>query len=135
MQRQFGLIHNENTALRKAFVQREVREHHYKLTGYADPKGRLLALDAEITIDGGAYSNWPFTIGLEPGQATGNLPGPYDFRGYRVKTYCVATNKPGFLPYRGVARTHAAAQYVAAACNLIRMAKLMLTAPPQMVGA
>jgi len=46
-----------------------------------------------------------FTIGLEPGQATGNLPGPYEFQGYRCKTYCVATNKPGFLPYRGVART------------------------------
>ena len=58
-----------------------------------------------MTIDGGAYSNWPFTIGLEPGQATGNLPGPYDFRGYRCKTSCVATNKPGFMPYRGVART------------------------------
>ena len=81
------------------------RQHHYRLTGYADDKGRLLALDAEITIDGGAYSNWPFTIGLEPGQATGNLPGPYDFQGYRCKTYCVATNKPGFMPYRGVART------------------------------
>ena len=63
------------------------------------------ALDAEITIDGGAYSNWPFTVALEPGQATGNLPGPYDFRGYRCRTHCVATNKPGFLPYRGVART------------------------------
>jgi carbon-monoxide dehydrogenase large subunit len=81
------------------------RQHHYNLTAYANKEGRLLALDAEVTIDGGAYSNWPFTIGLEPGQATGNLPGPYDFRGYRVKTYCVATNKPGFLPYRGVART------------------------------
>lgn len=81
------------------------RQHHYLLTAYATDKGRLLALDAEVTIDGGAYSNWPFTIGLEPGQATGNLPGPYDFRGYRCKTYCVATNKPGFMPYRGVART------------------------------
>ncbi len=81
------------------------RQHKYHLTAYADDKGRLLALDAEITIDGGAYSNWPFTIGLEPGQATGNLPGPYDFQGYRCKTYCVATNKPGFMPYRGVART------------------------------
>ena len=81
------------------------RQHHYRLTGYADERGRLMALDAEITIDGGAYSNWPFTIALEPGQATGNLPGPYDFRGYRCRTYCVATNKPGFLPYRGVART------------------------------
>jgi len=37
--------------------------------------------------------------------------------------------------YRGVARTNAAAQYVAAACNLIRMAKLMLTAPPKLAGA
>lgn len=81
------------------------RQHHYRLRGYADERGRLLALDAEVTIDGGAYSNWPFTVALEPGQATGNLPGPYDISGYRCKTYCVATNKPGFLPYRGVART------------------------------
>jgi len=81
------------------------RQHHYMLKAYADDRGRLLALDAEITIDGGAYSNWPFTVALEPGQATGNLPGPYDIEGYRCKTYCVATNKPGFLPYRGVART------------------------------
>jgi carbon-monoxide dehydrogenase large subunit len=81
------------------------RQHHYMLKGYADDRGRLLALDAQITIDGGAYSNWPFTVALEPGQATGNLPGPYDIKGYRCKTYCVATNKPGFLPYRGVART------------------------------
>jgi carbon-monoxide dehydrogenase large subunit len=81
------------------------RQHHYRLTAYADPRGRLKALDAEITIDGGAYSNWPFTVALEPGQAVGNLPGPYDFRGYRCRTHCVATNKPGFLPYRGVART------------------------------
>jgi carbon-monoxide dehydrogenase large subunit len=81
------------------------RQHHYRMTGYADKNGRLLALDAEITIDGGAYSMWPYTVGLETGQATGNLPGPYDFRGYRCKSACVATNKPGFLPYRGVART------------------------------
>lgn len=81
------------------------REHHYEMTAYADARGRLLALDARITIDGGAYSAWPFTIGLEPGQAIGNLPGPYDFRGYRCTTDCVATNKPGFVPYRGVART------------------------------
>jgi carbon-monoxide dehydrogenase large subunit len=86
-------------------VGANTRQHHYKLTAYADRTGRLQALDAEVTIDAGAYSVWPFTVGLEPGQATGNLPGPYDFRGYRCKTWCVATNKPGFLPYRGVART------------------------------
>lgn len=81
------------------------REHSYQMTAYADARGRLLALDARITIDGGAYSVWPFTIGLEPGQAVGNLPGPYALRGYRCVTECVATNKPGFVPYRGVART------------------------------
>ncbi|MEN3274540.1 MAG: aerobic carbon-monoxide dehydrogenase large subunit, partial [Massilia sp.] len=83
------------------------RQHHYQLTGYADASGRLLALDARILIDGGAYSVWPFSIGLEPMQATSNLPGPYDFQGYRCRTECVATNKPGFVPYRGVARTGA----------------------------
>lgn len=81
------------------------REHHYEMTAYADRRGRLLALDAKITIDGGAYSVWPFTIGIEPGQAIGNLPGPYAFDGYRCVTQCIATNKPGFVPYRGVART------------------------------
>ena len=81
------------------------REHHYEMVAYADRRGKLLALDARITIDGGAYSVWPFTIGLEPGQAIGNLPGPYAFKGYRCETKAVATNKPGFVPYRGVART------------------------------
>ncbi len=81
------------------------REHYYEMTAYADRRGKLLALDAKLTIDGGAYSVWPFTIGLEPGQAVGNLPGPYAFSGYRCVTKCVATNKPGFVPYRGVART------------------------------
>jgi len=81
------------------------REHHYEMTAYADKRGKILALDAQITIDGGAYSVWPFTTGLEPGQAVGNLPGPYDIRGYRCTSRSVATNKPAFVPYRGVART------------------------------
>lgn len=37
--------------------------------------------------------------------------------------------------YRGVERTHAQGQYVVAACNLVRMAKLILTAPPAETGA
>ena len=81
------------------------RQHHYNMTLYADDEGTILAVDAVITIDGGAYSVWPFTIGLEPSQALGNLPGPYAFQGYRATTICRATNKPGFVPYRGVART------------------------------
>ncbi len=37
--------------------------------------------------------------------------------------------------YRGVERTHAQGQYVVAACNLVRMAKLMVSGPPKMAGA
>jgi carbon-monoxide dehydrogenase large subunit len=81
------------------------RQHSHDITAYADERGRLLAIDAEVTVDAGAYSNWHQTVALEPSQIVGNLPGPYEFRGYRVKSRAVATNKPGFLPYRGVART------------------------------
>lgn len=80
------------------------RQHEYRVTAYADERGRLLGLDAEVMVDTGAYSVWPFTACLEPSQIAGNLPGPYDFRSYRCKTWSVATNKPAFTPYRGVAR-------------------------------
>lgn len=80
------------------------RQHHYTVTAYADARGRLLALDAEITVDIGAYSVWPFTAGLEGAMAGGNLPGPYRLEAYRCRTWSMATNKPPFVPYRGVAR-------------------------------
>lgn len=80
------------------------RQHHYKVTAYADRQGRMLGLDAEVMVDAGAYSVWPFTACLEAAQAGGNLPGPYDLKAYRCRTYSVATNKPPFAPYRGVAR-------------------------------
>jgi len=81
------------------------REHHYRLTAYADAQGRLLALDCEATVDAGAYSAYPFSACLEAGQIGSILPGLYDFPHYRCRTYSVATNKPPILPYRGVART------------------------------
>jgi carbon-monoxide dehydrogenase large subunit len=80
------------------------RQHHYKIKAYADKNGRLLGLDAEITVDIGAYSVWPFTACIEAAQAGGNLPGPYVLPVYRCTTYSVATNKPAYTPYRGVAR-------------------------------
>ncbi|RZL92757.1 MAG: xanthine dehydrogenase family protein molybdopterin-binding subunit, partial [Variovorax sp.] len=81
------------------------REHHYNITAYADRDGRLLGIDCEATVDSGAYSSYPFSACLEAAQVASILPGPYDFPGYRCKTYSVATNKCPILPYRGVART------------------------------
>jgi carbon-monoxide dehydrogenase large subunit len=81
------------------------REHFYSVTAYADGRGKLLGVDAEITVDAGAYSVWPFTSCLEGTMAGRHLPGPYSFGAYRARTFSVATNKPPIVPYRGVART------------------------------
>jgi carbon-monoxide dehydrogenase large subunit len=80
------------------------RQHHYQVTAYADEKGKVLATDVEVTVDVGAYSVWPFTAVLEASMAGGNLAGPYGLEVCRYKTLSVATNKPPFIPYRGVAR-------------------------------
>jgi len=80
------------------------REHHYILTAYADRTGKLLGLDAEATVDAGAYSAYPFSACLEAAQVASILPGPYDFAAYHCRTWSAATNKPPILPFRGVAR-------------------------------
>src|SRR5262249_27084351 len=41
------------------------REHHYRITAYADRDGRLLALDCAATVDAGAYSVYPTSSALE----------------------------------------------------------------------
>jgi carbon-monoxide dehydrogenase large subunit len=81
------------------------REHHYRITGYADGNGRLLGLDCVATVDAGAYSVYPTSSALEAAQVASLLPGPYDFNIYRCRAAAVATNKCPILPYRGVARS------------------------------
>src|SRR5262245_30638910 len=80
------------------------RDHHYRVAAYADKRGRVRGIDVELIVDGGAYAMWPNGPFLETGMAARNLPGPYDIRDYRVKTYTVATNKAPIGPYRGVGR-------------------------------
>ena len=80
------------------------RDHHYRVTAYADRRGRMLGIDVEMIVDGGAYAMWPNGPFLETGMAARNLPGPYNIRNYRVQTYTVATNKSPIGPYRGVGR-------------------------------
>src|SRR5258705_8768023 len=81
------------------------REHHYKITVYADRDGRLRGIDCEATVDSGAYSSYPFSACLEAAQVASILPGPYLMPAYRCRTFSVATNKCPILPYRGLART------------------------------
>ena len=80
------------------------REHHHKVTAYADARGRILGLDVQVYVDAGAYSHWPNGPAMESGMAMRNIPGPYAIPAYRCRSYTVATNKSPIGAYRGVAR-------------------------------
>lgn len=80
------------------------REHHHKVTAYADARGKLLGMEVEIHVDAGAYSHWPNGPFMETGMAARNIPGPYVIPNYSTRTFTVATNKSPIGAYRGVAR-------------------------------
>jgi len=80
------------------------RDHEYTIRGAFDGDGRLLALDADLLCDVGAYSCYPVTSGVEPLMAMADLPGPYDFQTYRVRSRGITTNTCPMAPYRGVSR-------------------------------
>ncbi|HTQ32669.1 MAG TPA: xanthine dehydrogenase family protein molybdopterin-binding subunit [Stellaceae bacterium] len=80
------------------------RDQRLKLCGAFAADGRLLAVDADILCNIGAYGNMPVTAALEPLMATTELPGPYDLRAYRVRSRGITTNTCPMAPYRGVSR-------------------------------
>jgi carbon-monoxide dehydrogenase large subunit len=79
------------------------REQVYRVEG-AFKDGYLTALKADILADVGAYSCYPVTFGVEPLMAMAELPGPYNFAEYSVRSRAVITNKCPIAPYRGVSR-------------------------------
>jgi aerobic carbon-monoxide dehydrogenase large subunit len=83
------------------------REHRYELTAYADANGKILGLDAQVMVDAGAYSVWPWTAGMEAGMSMGIMTGPYDIPVYHGRAITVCTNKSPLGPYRGVGRSGA----------------------------
>lgn len=82
----------------------QARDHRYRVTAHAARDGELLGLEADVVVDGGAYSLKPSTAVMEAGMASGVLPGPYGVRNYRFTATTMATNKTPIGPYRGVAR-------------------------------
>ena len=80
------------------------REHRHALTGHFDDAGTILALEADITVDMGAYSVFPWTATMDSGMAMGVLPGPYRIREYSATATPICTNKTPYGAYRGVAR-------------------------------
>lgn len=83
------------------------RDHRHTLEAYVSAEGRILGLTADITVDNGAYSTFPFTAAGDPGMAAKVMPGPYDFQHYEATFRAVATNKCPIGTYRGVGRPSA----------------------------
>jgi aerobic carbon-monoxide dehydrogenase large subunit len=80
------------------------RDQHHRVTAYADRRGKILGIEAEIVVDAGAYGLWPQGPYQEANMAARCLPGPYTIANYRARYVTVATNKAPLGPYRGVGR-------------------------------
>jgi aerobic carbon-monoxide dehydrogenase large subunit len=85
----------------------QAREQRYRVRGAFGADGTLLALDADILCDIGAYSCFPFSCAVEVMMAANELPGPYRCKYYKARSRGVATNKVPIAPYRGVSRPQA----------------------------
>lgn len=83
------------------------RDHQHTLEAYVSADGRLLGLKADISVDVGAYSTFPFTAAGDPGMAAKVMPGPYDFQHYEATFRALASNKCPIGTYRGVGRPSA----------------------------
>lgn len=67
--------------------------------------GRILGLKAKVICDGGAYSDWAFSM---PETTIGMAPGVYDIGAYEAEAITTFTNKPPIGAYRGAGRPEAA---------------------------
>ncbi|HLU60264.1 MAG TPA: xanthine dehydrogenase family protein molybdopterin-binding subunit [Pseudonocardia sp.] len=116
-------IEDRRDALTAAFLAREQR---YDVRAAFDADGRILALDADVVCDMGAYSCYPFTAGIEPLMASAEMPSVYRVPAYRVRGRAVTTNKAPTGPYRGVSRP----QYVMVVERLMERAARELGLDP-----
>lgn len=94
-------IEDRGEALASGFLAREQR---YRTRAAFTPDGELTALESDIVCDMGAYSCYPFTVGIEPLMAAAEMPSVYRVPAYRVRARAITSNKAPTAPYRGVSR-------------------------------
>jgi aerobic carbon-monoxide dehydrogenase large subunit len=83
------------------------REHEQTITLHARRSGEIVAMEARIRVDAGAYSMITSTGAIEANMAASVLPGPYRIGAYRFEAVSVCTNKVPLGPFRGVGRPSA----------------------------
>ena len=80
------------------------RDQYVEFEGGFDAAAKLIALEADIVANVGAYSCFPTTCGVEPLMAMAELPGPYDVRAYPAAR---AASPPTPAPWRPIAACRA----------------------------
>ena len=80
------------------------REQRYRLRAGFDSDARLLALQADVESNVGAWACYPITWGVEPLMALAELPGPYVMGEYGVRSRGITSHTCPMAPYRGVSR-------------------------------
>jgi carbon-monoxide dehydrogenase large subunit len=85
----------------------QAREHRHRIVAHAAADGEILALEADILADGGAYSMRPSTGATEVNMTANVMPGPYRINNYRYSAATLCTNKTPIGPFRGVGRPSA----------------------------
>ena len=83
------------------------REQIHRIEAAVREDGRVLGVRIKIMASNGAHAIWPMTAGLDSGQASENVTGPYDIPNYERDVYAVVTNRTPMGPYRGVGRVSA----------------------------
>ena len=116
-------VEDRKDALTASFL---AREQHYVARAAFDADGHVLALDADVVCDMGAYSCYPFTAAIEPLMASGEMPSVYRVPAYRVRGRSITSNKAPTAPYRGVSRP----QYVMVMERLMERAARELDLDP-----
>jgi carbon-monoxide dehydrogenase large subunit len=80
------------------------RDHRHHVTLALTRDGVLLGVKADVLVDVGAYSVFPWTATQDGGIAAAMIGAPYAIQHFQARVRCVATNKCPLGAYRGVGR-------------------------------
>lgn len=80
----------------------QARDHVYDVEVGFNNDGSIQAVNVDVLVNSGAYSNYPMGAGLEPFQGPLNMPGPYRFRQFAFTCKGIATNTCSTGAFRGV---------------------------------
>ncbi|MEQ1612899.1 MAG: molybdopterin cofactor-binding domain-containing protein [Hyphomicrobiaceae bacterium] len=101
LKRSVAWIEDRRENLIASFHARDMR---VMVRGAFDASAKLIAIEADMVSNVGAYSGFPITCGVEALMGMAELPGPYDVQQYRCVSRGVTTNTCPMAPYRGVSR-------------------------------